>query len=222
MLFIAIDGIDGAGKTTLALALQKEFEPLEVVITKEPTLESPWGQRLRQAAELGRLPKEQELEYFHQDRLYHIEHVIKPALERDAVVISDRYVDSMLAFQSATPSEADSLYCKVRDEIIEPDITFILSCPVEQALNRIETNRSGKTVFERQDTLEVAKKIYDSRSGKHYAHIDSSQNVQETLKQALSVIQTHFPEFWATLQAKKHSSSSSEKTSPKTFFHYAT
>ena len=82
-MFLAIDGIDGAGKTTLVNHLAVLLQSLSPVITKEPTKNSKWGQRLRRAAIEGRLPLQQEIEYFHKDRLNHIENVIAPALDQD-------------------------------------------------------------------------------------------------------------------------------------------
>jgi len=82
-VFISIDGIDGAGKTSLAVALADWFNTtynIEVVITKEPTSESPWAKELRQAALTVRLPRNVEIEYFHKDRLWHLESEIIPLL----------------------------------------------------------------------------------------------------------------------------------------------
>lgn len=77
-MFIVIEGIDGTGKSTLAKALTEALGTEVTVLTREPTDSSVWGKRLRAAAEEGRLSPEEELDYFHRDRLHHLETLIRP------------------------------------------------------------------------------------------------------------------------------------------------
>lgn len=189
-MFIAVDGIDGSGKTTLVRQLAEIFQSSgDVFVTKEPTDYSKWGQRLRQAASQGRLSADVELEHFKQDRNYHIEQYIKPALNDGKVVITDRYVDSTLAFQSNDPEQADQLYLSMVDDILVPDITFIIDCPVDLGLERINARDKGKfSQFEKKSTLDRAANIYKSRAGDHYFHLDGSGSKQHTLNQALEAL----------------------------------
>ncbi|MBL4615558.1 MAG: dTMP kinase [Magnetovibrio sp.] len=192
-MFIAIDGIDGAGKTTLGKRLAEMLGANDVVLTKEPTDNSKWGQRLRKAAVEGRLPPDQELEYFRQDRQHHICNTISPALEKGKIVISDRYVDSTLAFQAQNPNEANKLFENLVGEILVPDVTFILLCPVEIGLDRVrKRDNDNLTQFEKVDVLNRAEKIYASRKGENYALIDASISVEETLGQAINVLKIKF------------------------------
>jgi len=192
-MFIVIDGIDGAGKSTLALQLAELLGEFDLVVTKEPTDHSKWGKRLRSAAVEGRLPHEKELEYFRKDRQHHIERVIKPSMERGALVISDRYVDSTLAFQAQTPSEANKLYEDLLPEIIVPDVTFILDCPVEVGLERIIKRDNGDTTeFENHEVLKRAQKIYESRVGENYEHLNAAGTPEETLEQAIRTLIKRF------------------------------
>src|SRR5437867_1133610 len=89
---IAIEGIDGAGKTTQTqlLAGLLQDRGYEVVTTKEPT-KGKWGTMLREKAKTGRLSPEEELNAFLNDRKEHIETIIRPNLEAGKVVIADRY-----------------------------------------------------------------------------------------------------------------------------------
>ncbi len=175
-LFITIDGIDGAGKTTLSNSVAAVFHKLDPLITKEPTDRNEWGRRLRRTTKEGRLPKDVEIDFFHKDRLDHLENEIKPALSKARIVICDRYVDSTLAYQCDNAEEADLLYEQMSPKILVPNVTFILSCDVQTGLDRI-AKRDGfvKNAFETYETLEKARNIFLSRSNQHYIHIDSSQ-----------------------------------------------
>lgn len=186
-MFITIDGIDGAGKTTLVVGLAKwlfESFGVSVLLTKEPTRSSPWAKKLRAAALTKRLPKEQELELFHKDRLWHLKHEIYPALGQKQIVICDRYVDSTLAYQASDKDEADILLARMGQEIAIPDLTFILDCPVDICLDRIGKRNQPITSFERSETLERARAIFNSRVGGHYRHLDGIQSPSDLLASA--------------------------------------
>lgn len=200
-IFIAIDGIDGSGKTTLSGHLEALLASFDPEVTKEPTADTEWGKRLRMSAVQGRLPRQQEIEYFHKDRLHHIENFIKPHLDSGGIVICDRYVDSTLAFQAHDETDADSMYASFLNEIIVPDVTFLLKCPVEIGLSRISANRPEKSTFEKEDTLRKAKIIYDSRrmKGENYVEIDASGRPIETLRQVLIALLARFPRLRASV-----------------------
>lgn len=193
-MFIAVDGIDGAGKTTLVGQLAEILSPLDPVITKEPTNNSRWGQSLRRTALQGRHAREKEIEYFHKDRIKHLRDVIRPALKAGRPVISDRYVDSTLAYQAETPEEADKLYSIFLRDIDIPDITFILDCDVEIGLQRISRDRPRVTYFETVETLEKARRIFASRRGTNYHILNAEGTPNDTLTQALRIMRDTFPD----------------------------
>jgi dTMP kinase len=189
-MFIAVDGIDGSGKSTLVRNIAAVLEPFHPLTTKEPTDTSSWGRRLRTSAKEGRLPRATEIEYFHKDRLQHIADVIRPALENGRVVITDRYVDSTLAFQATSPEEADILYerCLCAD-ILCPDVTMILRCAVSTGLRRLHVRDEGcLSAFEDDAAQRRAKEIYETRTGAHYRFIDASGTEDETLRQAVEIL----------------------------------
>ena len=193
-MFIAVDGVDGAGKTTLVRQLAEMFGPLDPVVTKEPTDISDWGRQLRTAAVQGRLPPDVELDYFRRDRIHHLEHLIKPSLKSGKIVITDRYVDSTLAFQAHTPTEADKLYEEMLPKILVPDVTFILKCSVDIGLDRIRRRNGGSAYskFEDRNVLEKARAVYESRTDDHYELINAEGNEAETLRQALEAFERRF------------------------------
>jgi dTMP kinase len=104
-LFLALEGGEGAGKSTQArlLATWLEGRGCEVVLTREPGA-TPAGRRIRELlldpATGGLSPRAEALLYA-ADRAQHVSAVILPALQRGAVVLTDRYLDSSLAYQGA-------------------------------------------------------------------------------------------------------------------------
>ena len=101
--FIALEGIDGSGKSTVAerLADLVRGAGAEVVLTREPG-GTVIGERIRQLLldvhSTGMVPATEAL-LFAAARAQHVAEIIKPALDRCAIVIIDRYVDSSLAYQ---------------------------------------------------------------------------------------------------------------------------
>lgn len=103
--FIALEGGDGAGKSTQAEALAEWIRAKghEVVLTHEPGA-TPVGKRLRSIlldVSGSGLSHRAEALLYAADRAEHVDTVIRPALERGAVVITDRYTDSSVAYQGA-------------------------------------------------------------------------------------------------------------------------
>ncbi|MCA1217638.1 dTMP kinase [Streptomyces sp. 8L] len=103
--FIAVEGGDGAGKSTQVEALAEWIRAKghEVVVTREPGA-TPVGKRLRtillDVSSAG-LSNRAEALLYAADRAEHIDSVVRPALERGAIVVSDRYIDSSVAYQGA-------------------------------------------------------------------------------------------------------------------------
>ena len=159
-ILIVFEGIDGSGKTTQAELLEEAFGRTDekVIVSKEPT-DGPWGRKIRESAHISRLPPEEELEAFVNDRIEHIDQLIRPALDDGQIVILDRYYHSTIAYQGARGMDVESLIRKMDSIAIEPDVTFILDLDVDAALARIN-GRDTPNKFERATTLEKCRKIY--------------------------------------------------------------
>ena len=102
-LFIALEGGDGAGKSTQARLLRAWLEELghTVVVTREPG-GTDFGRTLRELVlHGGHVAPRAEALLFAADRAHHVETLIRPALGRGDVVITDRYMDSSIAYQGA-------------------------------------------------------------------------------------------------------------------------
>ncbi|MDB6134193.1 MAG: tmk 1 [Verrucomicrobiales bacterium] len=99
---MAVEGIDGAGKTSVSALLAQWCGERGIACTysKEPT-GLKWGQELRRSAKEGRLTMEEELRLFELDRREHISRAIQPALDAGGIVILDRYYWSTAAYQGA-------------------------------------------------------------------------------------------------------------------------
>ncbi len=192
-MFVTVEGIDGSGKSTLARslasALGEKLGAGRVVLTREPTEETEWGRRLRRSEQEGRLPRDEEINHYHQDRLHHLETLVKPALKAGKIVVSDRYVDSLLAYQATDVADADRLYARLSPELLEPDLTLMLELPVAVAAKRIAASRKGgANSFEREETLKRAAAIYASRKGARYHRLDADQPADALVRQALDIV----------------------------------
>jgi dTMP kinase len=102
-LFLAFEGGDGAGKSTQLGLLRDWLEGLgrTVVVTREPG-GTPFGRHVRDLVLHGdHVAPRAEALLFAADRAHHVETLVRPALERGEVVLTDRYLDSSVAYQGA-------------------------------------------------------------------------------------------------------------------------
>jgi dTMP kinase len=142
-LFLAIEGGEGAGKSTQArlLAIWLRDQGYDVVATHEPGA-TKIGMRLRalllDTAHTGLAPKAETLMYA-ADRAEHVQSLILPALERGAVVVTDRYIDSTLAYQGAGRQLPVTDIARLNDWAtggLRPDLTILLDLSPVEGLGR--------------------------------------------------------------------------------------
>ncbi|MFD9319334.1 dTMP kinase [Streptomyces sp. NPDC060053] len=141
--FIALEGGDGAGKSTQAEALAEWIRAKghEVVLTREPGA-TPVGKRLRSIlldVSSAGLSHRAEALLYAADRAEHVDTVVRPALERGAVVITDRYIDSSVAYQGAgrdlSPTEVARISRWATNGLV-PHLTVLLDVSPEAARER--------------------------------------------------------------------------------------
>ncbi|MEU0598375.1 dTMP kinase [Streptomyces sp. NPDC006393] len=141
--FIALEGGDGAGKSTQAEALAEWIRSKghEVVVTREPGA-TPVGKRLRSIlldVSSAGLSHRSEALLYAADRAEHVDTVVRPALERGAVVISDRYIDSSVAYQGAgrdlSPTEIARINRWATNGLV-PHLTVLLDVSPDVARER--------------------------------------------------------------------------------------
>lgn len=141
-LFISFEGIDGVGKTTQVEALKDYLQSSgrEVVVTREPG-GTQLGKTLREILLHGTsVSARTEALLFAADRAQHVAQVIRPALSRGAVVITDRYIDSSLAYQAGgrelTMDDVRTLSEWATDSLW-PNRTYLLDMQPEDAFKRL-------------------------------------------------------------------------------------
>ena len=141
-VFITFEGGDGSGKSTQIQSVRDWFESRgrEVVVTREPG-GTELGTEIRRLVQNGPEDVDARTEalLYAADRAYHVATVIGPALERGAVVLGDRYIDSSLAYQGAARSlgvdEIASLSAWATQGLY-PSLTFLLDLPPEVGARR--------------------------------------------------------------------------------------
>lgn len=171
---IVVEGIDGAGTTTLAgkLAEHCRAARVPVYVTGEPS-GGPIGAMIRQAlthrlvvhSDFGPRPPGWATMalLFAADRVDHLEAEILPILRDGVTVICDRYDLSSIAYQSATaaedPAEVERAAAWIRTlnaRARRPDLTLVLDCPAEVAAKRRRARGRGAELYE---DLEVQSRL---------------------------------------------------------------
>lgn len=177
---IAIEGIDGAGKTTQAHFVQDALQArkLTVIRTKEPTT-GTYGQILRDSALTGRLSLEEEVEHFINDRREHVASIIAPALKEGFTVIIDRYYFSSMAYQGARGMEPEEIMRRNEEFAPEPDLLVHIDVEPAVGLQRIKMRGSRKTHFETTDTLTKARAIFKSIDKPYLFEVDGAKEPEE-------------------------------------------
>lgn len=145
-VFIVFEGGDSAGKTTQVRALSRWLAERGVPFTTTHEPGDSWlGAQVRQlvlSPDSGPIGPRAECLLYIADKAQHVEEVVGPALARGEVVISDRYVDSTIAYQAAGRSlAADDVEAIARwaTGSVRPDLTVLLDVDPDQAVNRLQT-----------------------------------------------------------------------------------
>ena len=182
--FIVIEGLDGAGTTTQVARLVADLEAQQrsVLATREPTA-GPIGRIIRQTL-VGQAdaPTVESLPWmFAADRADHLHRTVEPALARNTVVVSDRYVPSSLAYQSLTLPLEDVLALNARFRV--PDLLIMVDVPVDTCLQRIQSRSDHRDIYERKDQLERIHAAYErvlarlAQRGDPIVRVDGTQDM---------------------------------------------
>ncbi|MEM2637329.1 MAG: dTMP kinase [Candidatus Korarchaeota archaeon] len=134
--FISVDGCDGSGNTTLSAFVAdilKEYG-YDVVLTAEPT-EGKIGKLIRTRLREGEKDAVVDALLFAADRIDHCRTLIEPALNEGKAVVSDRYFESSMAYQT-TYGVPDEFVEKINSQALKTDLTIILIVNPEISLKR--------------------------------------------------------------------------------------
>jgi dTMP kinase len=193
-LFISFEGIDGVGKSTQADLIEKFLVDAghSVLRTLEPG-GTELGVEIRQILlhhKGGIAPRSEALLYA-ADRGHHVATKIRPALERGEIVISDRYLDSSIAYQGAgrdlSRKEVRDLSMWATGNLL-PDLTVLLDLPAEVARARRNQTGTEPDRLEREKTefFESARQAYldlAAAEPERFIVIDASQSVEAMAEQ---------------------------------------
>jgi dTMP kinase len=145
--FIAFEGGEGTGKSTQSKMLKKWLEDRgeTVVLSREPG-GTDLGQGLRKILlghETGAISPRAEALLYAADRAHHVYSVIRPALAKGEVVISDRYFDSSIAYQGAgrilSPGEVARI-SRWATESLFPTLTIVIDLSAETGIGRLKSH----------------------------------------------------------------------------------
>ncbi|HLS81804.1 MAG TPA: dTMP kinase [Steroidobacter sp.] len=170
--FITIEGGEGVGKTTQIAALRDLLtaQGLQVIVTREPG-GTPRAERIRELLlenSAEPMPVACELLLMFAARATHVHNVIRPALERGAWVVCDRFTDASYAYQGAGRGVAHDaiafLEAFVQDGL-RPDLTLLLDAPIDVGAARAAQRNSDVGVadrfeHERRDFFERVRSAY--------------------------------------------------------------
>jgi dTMP kinase len=200
MTFCVVEGLDGAGKTSVVEAITEHFTEQgdTVVTTKEPT-ERAFGQQVRDRLAQPESDPLIDFFLFMADRWDHITNVIQPADERVSLVVSDRYADSTRAYQPVAMTGAgtpfvDQLDAKAFIETVmqswnyEPALTLYIDISVDTAIERA----AGDEKYEDRVFLAQVRENYETvmeyQAGNR-VRIDGDQPVDAVAADAIAAIE---------------------------------
>lgn len=207
-LYIALEGIDGSGKTTQVEKLIENYQSQgkEIVRTREPRKEGIIGGLVHEILKGERKMSSRALQYlFSTDRVLHHEEVIEPALKEGKIVVSDRSFWSAVVygildkseeygFESANQILVAHSILSMYHQFIVPDFTFFLNVSLPTSLLRIEEKhkQSPKEMYEVKEKVEKVIKGYDwllENFGDEITKIDGEQSIDDVTKEILEKVE---------------------------------
>ena len=206
-LYIALEGIDGSGKTTQIERLKEYFskQGKEVITTREPRKNEGLIGELIQKILHGKthIPPVAFQYLFSADREMHHEELILPALKTGKVVLSDRCFWSSIPYgimdRGGNLDENTAEYMLVAQSILSmyhqfttPDFTFYLDLPLNLAIDRIGTSGEEKEIYEEKDILEKTIKGYHfllQKFPEEFIIIDATRSVTDVTDEIIKKIQ---------------------------------
>jgi len=208
--FITFEGIEGCGKTTQLKLLKQRLEAAgnKVTSTREPG-GCPVADKMRAIlldAQNSAITPLSELLLYAAARAQHVREVIVPALERDEIVLCDRFTDATIAYQGhgreldlATIGELNRLATGG----VAPELTVLIDCPVQvglsRALARIESASGAREERFELESVRFHERVragylsLAAASPERFVVIDGSGDVAQTEKLVVAALATRVP-----------------------------
>lgn len=186
---LVLEGIDGAGKSTLGrqLAAHAHARGLTAVVSREPT-DGPHGTALRRSAKTGRLSLADELDLFLKDRAEHVATLIRPALARGEIVILDRYYLSTAAYQGARGADPAEIIARNEAFAPAPDLVLLLDIDPLAGTGRILRRGDQPDDFEAVIYLAKVRDIFLSLPQPFIRRINAARPVDEVFGDAARLL----------------------------------
>ena len=201
--FITLEGIEGSGKTSSIKSITDLLDKkiISYIVTREPG-GSSIGKELR-AILLDpdtKISPEVELMLMLSDRKDHVEKIILPNLEKGNWVVSDRFMDSSIAYQGGGRQLDKNLIISLTEHLNlpQPDLTLLFDLPVEISLSRVRA-RGELDRFEKEE-IEFHKRIRNTyldlakNNSNRIEIVDSSQKIESMLNNVKQAIEKLFNE----------------------------
>lgn len=202
--FIAIEGVDGAGKGVQSRLLLQALRDagVDTLLTREPG-GAPGAEEIRQLLVTGAADKWDamtELLLINAARRNHLQHTIWPALSAGRWVLSDRYADSTRAFQGYAGgldlALIDGLHRSVTGDF-NPDLTLVLDLAPELSLERTRARGDSEDRFEKkglayQQRVGAGFRALAARSPRSHVLVDASGSVEEVAARIWEAVTTRF------------------------------
>ncbi len=202
--FITLEGIEGAGKSTVAAQLRERLAErgIKVRLTREPG-GTPLAERLRalalEAGEEYLAPQAETLLMFAARRI-HVDNLIRPALERGEWVLCDRYTDATRAYQGGgrgVPTDFIESLARAVHADVNPDRTLLLDLPPALGLMRAAARQGTKDRFEAESSAFFARVraryLEIARMEQRIIVIDASRPLAEVVAASLAALEGVIP-----------------------------
>lgn len=179
---IAFEGIDGSGTSTHSRLLYEFLveQGFSVILTREPT-KGAVGRLIKEALQDKFEIKQPEMFalLFAADRIQHVKEVIEPALKQGQIVITTRYIESSLAYQTAQGLTREWIKA-INKGIVWPDITFILDISPKDAMARLNRREKLESFENREFLSKVRDNFLERAKEEEYSVIDTTQSIQKS------------------------------------------
>ncbi|WP_334331648.1 MULTISPECIES: dTMP kinase [unclassified Companilactobacillus] len=210
-IFISFEGPDGAGKTTALKKLMPLLQARtdkEVILSREPG-GSPISEKIRKIIlekENEEMDARTEALLYAAARRQHLIDVILPTLKQDKIMLSDRFVDSSIAYQGGGREIGTKAVAEINNFAIEghfPDLTIYFDITPDIGLARIKKDHEGQMDRLEKAAFSFHERVYNSyqeivkNNPERIQSVNADQNPEQVVKDVLDIIVKRFPKTFA-------------------------